>query len=609
MQIRRLTITRFRGIEHSVLHPGRRTILLGPNNAAKSTILEALDLALHPGLGRPRIGPDELDYYGRDPTDGFEIEVVLGELDSAFLAESRDHLEGWDDAAREVIAEPDGEGIETIARVRVIGSPDLDVAHEFAKPESSGARFGPRLRRQVGWLFDGRARDAAWQMTFHRGGVLDRLFDEHDLSPALGHVRDAMQAGTEGFSGDPAVTAVLSGLAGDLERLHVLDAATLPELELGAVSKRELLQTLRLALPVLPDLLIPLRRQGRGVQRLLLVASLLRLAERADAPAPIAAFEEPEEALEPLREAQMAALIAGIADRGGQVFAVTHSPEIVRAFAVDDLLLVDVDPRGMTRSLRDALSARAKQGYERRLDGPVVHALFAPIPVLVEGPGDRACLPIFWDALADAGEVRTRVALGLDFINCESSPQQPEMARLLCEAGKSVVAWTELDVPETVDRLRDQGHCAALVLHASDPARHNLEAALSEACSLEALATGMTAVADGRGHSWEDQRADLVARCDGPDEQQRAAMKSAASVAEVLGALPEGMARRLVRAALSAKDVKPFELKGARPARLLAEAIVAVEGVPPPFAEAMRSLNSWILAGCPAGSNEFEIGS
>jgi ABC-type arginine transport system ATPase subunit len=604
-----LTINRFRGIEHSILHPGVRTVLLGPNNAAKSTILEALDLALHPGLGRPRTAPDELDYYARDPSSGFEIEVVLGRLEDTFLAEVRDHLEGWDTEAREVVPEADGDDVEPVARVRVVASPDFDLTHEFAKPESNGARFGPGLRRHVGWLFDGRTRDPAWQMTFHRGGVLDRLFADHDLAPALDHVRDAMRTGASEFSSDATVIAALTALAGDLRSLHLLDTSVLPEFELGGVSERELLQTLRLALPVLPDILIPLRRQGRGVQRLLLVASLLRLAEQPDAPAPIGAFEEPEEALEPLRETQMAALITRIADRGGQVFVVSHSTDITRAFAVDDLVLVSEQPRGSTLSLSDKLSPRAKQGYERRLDGPVVHALFARVPILVEGPGDRACLPVFWDALARAEAVRSRVAHGLDFINCESAPQQPEMARLLCEAGKSVVAWAELDVPETLARLRDQGHCAALILHEADDARHNLEAALSQACSLDALAAGMAAVADARGHSWDDQRADLIARCDEADEDQRAAIKGASTVGEVLSALPEDVARRLVRKALSAKEAKPFEMKGARPARLLAEEIVAVEGVPAPFARAMCSLDSWIVAGCPDGAHQFEMGS
>src|SRR4051794_26130641 len=135
MQIRRVEIERFRGIRAATLHPGKRTVLIGPNNAAKSTVLEALDLALHAGVGRPRVAPDELDYYARDPSGGFRIELVLGGLDLEFLAEVHDHLEGWDPAKREVVPEPDEEGCEAIVRVRVIGSPDFDLAHEFAKPE------------------------------------------------------------------------------------------------------------------------------------------------------------------------------------------------------------------------------------------------------------------------------------------------------------------------------------------------------------------------------------------------------------------------------------------------------------------------------------------
>jgi predicted ATP-dependent endonuclease of OLD family len=58
MRIRRVTIERFRGIGYLRFHPGPRTVILGPNNAGKSTVLEALDLLLHPGLGPPpQAGP------------------------------------------------------------------------------------------------------------------------------------------------------------------------------------------------------------------------------------------------------------------------------------------------------------------------------------------------------------------------------------------------------------------------------------------------------------------------------------------------------------------------------------------------------------------------
>ena len=607
MHIRQVKISRFRGIREATLHPGSRTVLLGPNNAAKSTLLEALDLVLHPGFGRPRRPPDELDYYARDPAQGFEIEVVLGALDPSFLAEARDHLEGWNRETRELDPDPDGVDCEPAARVRVTGSSDFDLTHEFAKPESQGARFGPRLRRQVAWLFDGRTRDPAWQMVFHRGGVLDRLFDDSELSPALDQVRAGLRQGAKGFSGDAVVLAVLAQLGEDLRELQI-EAEGLPEFELGGVSERELLQTLRLALPVLPDVTIPLRRQGRGVQRLLLVAALLRLARQPGTPPPIGAFEEPEEALEPVRQAQMAAMIKGVADEGGQVFVVTHSVDMVRSFALDDLHLVSDRQRGQSLSLRDTLDEQAKQGYERRLDGPIVQALFTRVPVLVEGPSDRACFMVFWDALADAEEVKPRYARAIDFVNCEGASHEPEIARLLSDAEKPVVAWAELDAPDELKRLREGGKCAAFALYPDDPERHNLEAELSAQCSIEALAKAMELVAEIRGYNWDEQRADLLNRCEDATDDQREAMRQTSGVRELLDVLPEALARRLVRAALGARRVSPFEMKGARPARLVAETIVAVEGVPAPYARVMKELDAWIHEGCRVDGREFGMG-
>ena len=85
-------------------------MLLGPNNAAKSTLLEALDLVLHPGLGRPRSAPDELDYYARDPSQGFEIEVVLGDLGDGVHGRGSRSPGGVGPEQRTVVADPDTAG-------------------------------------------------------------------------------------------------------------------------------------------------------------------------------------------------------------------------------------------------------------------------------------------------------------------------------------------------------------------------------------------------------------------------------------------------------------------------------------------------------------------
>jgi len=385
MRIRHLTVERFRGIRQRERSPGPRTVILGPNNSCKSTVLEAVDLLLHPGIGRPRPSPTEIDYFDRDPTNGFSIEATIGELPAAFIAEVRDHLEGWKAEDEEVVPEPDGDGLEPVVRVRVRGTDDFDVAHEFAKEESAGARFPPRLRADVGWVFDGPTRAPSRQLAFYQGGLLERLFGDVDLEPAVGSLRNALRDGAQGMNAEEAVRGKLEAIASDLRRMGLFESEESPQFEAGAVSVRELLQALRLALPA-ADVHIPVARQGRGAQRLLLVAILLRLAEAAGRPA-VGGFEEPEEALEPLRQAQVARLLARLVDQGGQVFVVTPSPEIARAFSIDDFLLLEERAAGAgARLLRKTVSGPVRQKYERWLDRPVVRALFARIPLLVEGP-------------------------------------------------------------------------------------------------------------------------------------------------------------------------------------------------------------------------------
>ncbi len=603
MQIRHVTISRFRGLEHLVFEPGPRTVILGPQNAGKSTVLEALDLLLHHGFGRPRAAPTEIDYFKRSTAEGFEIEAVLGGLPSGFLAEVRDHLEGWKIETSEVVPEPDGQGIETIVRVRVRGTSELALVHEFAKPESSGAIFNAARRVRIGWVFDGRARDPNRQLSFYQGGLLDRLFSGADLVPATTALRDALAEGASEVNSDSAVTSVLDGLAGDLRGLGLLRDGESPSFEAGAVSQRELLQSLRLALPAGEET-VPLSRQGRGAQRLVLVTILLRLAKEAgDGGAIIGGFEEPEEALEPLRQAQLAGMLTGIATEGGQVFVVTHSPEIARRFEIDDFLLLKERAGGAeSRALRSVLTPPVRQTYERRLDGAVVRGLFARVPFLVEGPGDRAVVEVFWRALAEGGRVRPAEQIGLDVINCEGNREFPMHAAVLHEAGKSVAAWAERDTAEvraTLERLRAEGHCGGLLLYGEATERSNLENALAQSCSLEALVAGMQEIAADRGYDWAEQAADLVSRC--REDVDREAIKHAASLVDALAAVDTGRVRRLVADALSSKKTAPFDLKGGRQARIFATAVVET-GVPGPFADGFERLHQWIAAGCNAGT-------
>lgn len=599
MKIRQITIERFRGIEKIQIEPGDRNIILGPNNAGKSSVLEALDTLFHHGLGRRRPPPNEIDYFERKTALGFSIEAVLGDLPAEFQAEYIRHVEGWNSNDQTVVPEPDGRNIEPVIRVRVRGTDDMDVIHEFAKPESEGARFGPGIRRQIGWVFDGRTREPTRQLAFYQGGALEKLFDLEALDEPVEGLRARMAEGAQTINEATSVSPVLTQLGADLEALGLVQPGRSPEFEVGAISKRELLQALRLVLPA-GEFNIPLNRQGRGAQRLILVTVLIRLAQAASFP-PIAAFEEPEEALEPLRQKQIARLLRSISDQGGQVFLVTHSPEIARAFEIDDFLLMKDPVEGVNMNvLRTLLTPAVRQTYERWMDGAVVNGLFSHVPILVEGPGDRAAFEVFWDTLELTTEVVSAAKYGVQAINAEGHSNMPMLAAVLHAAGKSVVALTERDnehVIQTYIKLGREAHCGAIVAYPEGQTASSLEARLASGCSITSLRAGMLSIAKDRGYDWQQQRADLLSRMPNAGEQLHEQLVAAESLEQFLGLLDEGMARSLIKSALSSKSHSPFDLKGGRQSRIFCEEVVATEGVPRPFANAFRELSQWVQAG------------
>jgi hypothetical protein len=68
-----------------------------------------------------------------------------------------------------------------------------------------------------------------------------------------------------------------------------------------------------------------------------------------------------------------------------------------------------------------------------------------------------------------------------------------------------------------------------------------------------------------------------------------------------LGYLHRKLLDTSLGSALSAKGVTPFDIKGGRQARLLAEKIVEHSGVPENFAGALMRFRTWVDGGCARG--------
>src|SRR5688572_7786102 len=113
MKVARLQVSNLRGIRKATLHMPDHVVLVGDNNVGKSTVFEALDLALGPDrlARRPKI--DEHDFYRGDylsapqePRKEVRVEVVVTNLNEEQQGRFVDNVEWWDNSNSQLHDEP-----------------------------------------------------------------------------------------------------------------------------------------------------------------------------------------------------------------------------------------------------------------------------------------------------------------------------------------------------------------------------------------------------------------------------------------------------------------------------------------------------------------------
>jgi hypothetical protein len=335
-RIRQIAVRRFRGIEYLdwVPRPGLNAIL-GAGDLGKSTVLDAIALALSPT--RREVFYDT-DFFRLNAEAGFEIRITLGELPAELHDIERygDYLRGWDSAGAAIEDEPAAH-LEDVLTLQLVVGGDL---------EGHWSLYSDRTEGQD-------ARDLSLP---HRTLVAPVVLDQ---SPAT-HLRWARQSilqrlAEPQFAVRTLVARAARGLreqAGDAgvdaEVMGVVEQVKARARELGirpAQDAQVLLDAFGIpgwnaSLALHDNEGVPLRRLGTGSSRLL-VAGLFhsRLA-----PAGIALVDEAEFGLEPHRIARFLRLLGAGSEDGSQVFLTTHSPVVVRELRAQELTIAHYDP-------------------------------------------------------------------------------------------------------------------------------------------------------------------------------------------------------------------------------------------------------------------------
>ena len=374
MRIKQVTISNFRSIRHAEIDLGATTVLIGPNNAGKTAILEAIRIALTRRWGQRGTGFTEYDVHlcatRTDPKLGDPVVIEIEMQESA--------ANEWPEELHETLADiiqlnPLTGQASIIMRVSCAwdaGEESYVPKWEFLNVDRNplagkGAR-ATNFQEFFSFLpvfYLDALRDAADEFSA-RSQFWGRLLRTVQIPEGLEQksVRIFNLLNAKLLAADPKLGDLATSLS-DISRVATSGSpgqANLRVLPLNTwdlLSKAEVIYQTDGAKPWLP-----LVRHGQGVQSLSVmflfrsfVELLLAELYRAES-TPVLAMEEPETHLHPQASRS---LFRHIESLQGQKIVSTHSPYFLQHVSFRDLRVVRTGPDGTeVRSLPREFRAR-----------------------------------------------------------------------------------------------------------------------------------------------------------------------------------------------------------------------------------------------------------
>lgn len=449
--ITRVVLRGFRCFESLDFEPrSGLNILVGGNEAGKSTVLEAILLALT-GRSNGRWVGDELNphWFNQAGVAAFFRSYADEEPIAAPRLSIELYLDPDDDELQPLRGVHNDQGADAPG-VMLRAVPSADYARDFddymtSNPPAvlpveyyeiewydfSGARLSRRPRMFSTAFIDSRTLRATAGLDHHTRDMLsDHLSDEERIAIALEH-RRARQMIT-----DDTLGSINERIAKDNEALHdrplglQMDQSARASWESGVV-------------PQVDD--IPFALAGQGQQAAIKVALAM---SRTVGFRRYVLIEEPENHLSHTSLVKLVRRIETLASDDQQLFVSTHSSYVLNRLGLDALTLLHGGKAGRI----DELSADTVK-YFRRLSGyDTLRIVVAEIVVLVEGPSDAI---LFWRAFHDAtGE--TLQDAGIDVISMNGLTFK--RAFELCQKiGRRVVALRDNDGRQLDEITSDLG--------------------------------------------------------------------------------------------------------------------------------------------------------
>jgi len=463
MRIRNLHIEHFRGVKLLDWSPADRiACIVGPGNSAKTTILDAIELALLP---RWFAGLSDDDFFQGDTSTPIKIEVTVGDLPKTLLRDDSlgHHLRGWSEDTG--LQDEPSDGLMPVVTVRFTLDASLEpLWHVVNDRIPDGVPIPMRDREKFGVARLGN--DVDRQLTWMRGSALPRLATGSGdageaISSAVRAARTTFQNAALPDQFSEAATAAHDAAT----QFGAAPAAPYSPRLGGAAS-------INVGAMELFEGAVPARMAGLGSRRL----AALAIQAGAVREGAILLIDEIEAGLEPHRIGTVLRTLKDSAARQGHTILTSHSPVVLRELDAQDLCVarrttaghvsisrVPNDLQDLVRSVPGALLARRIALLEGKTEHGVISHFVSkweaergePLAhrnaALVTGSGSGG-------SAASAHALKLRM-LGYDvalFADSDTATTPPDAD--LVAAGVTVIRWADAcntetrvtrDVPET----------------------------------------------------------------------------------------------------------------------------------------------------------------
>lgn len=480
MRVVRLSINNYRGIESAVLHFDGHALLVGANNVGKSTICEALDLALGPDRLNRYPAVEEFDFYngryldppvseGGDPISvPLKVEVVLIDLSPEVDKKCSPHREFWHLAEKRILGHNEVDAanpplVVPCLRLQTVGRYD-PVEDEFVTEscfsysplaeEGQLTTVHRNIKRLFGFLYLRALRTGSRALSLERGSLLDVLLRLQNVRTglwekaierlkALDIEKDALQLAPVLTSIEERLASYIpSGASGRATRLYV-----------SQLTREHLRKTMAFFLAMRSDQApVPFQQAGTGTLNTLVLALLSFIAElKPDSV--IFAMEEPEIAVPPHTQRRIADYLL---QKTTQAFVTSHSPYVIERFSPDNTFLLSRALGAQIQSTRigDATGLKENE-YKRYSRRGLSECILGKAVIIVKGLTEYHALPVLARKLetAQPNFVPLDIA-GIALFDAESDSNVPKFGTFFRALGLRTFGFYDYKTREASEKLK-----------------------------------------------------------------------------------------------------------------------------------------------------------